>query len=99
MTPDNGPSAADLRRPLRLPPNRVRVFYRGGALIDDLRGLPHPQDDDRPEDWVGSATALGWPDRDPAEGISIVEVAGRPVRLDVLVGRYPLEILGPAHVE
>jgi mannose-6-phosphate isomerase len=89
---------AFLRRPLRLPPNRIRVFYQGGALIDRLRGIPNPQDDDRPEDWVGSVTALGWPGRDPAEGVSVVEIDGRRVLLTDLVRAHPEEMLGAEHL-
>ena len=33
-----------LRRPLRLPPNRVYRFYRGGALMDRFRGAATPED-------------------------------------------------------
>lgn len=74
------------------------MFYRGGALIDRLRGIPDPQDDDRPEDWVGSATALGWPGRDPAEGISIVEIDGRRWLLSDLFRHDPVAMLGADHV-
>ena len=42
-------------RPLRLPPNQLRRFYRGGARIALLRGLENG-DDRAPEDWVGSVT-------------------------------------------
>ena len=30
--------------PLRLAPNRVFRFYKGGALMDGFRGLPVPED-------------------------------------------------------
>jgi mannose-6-phosphate isomerase len=92
------PRAEDLRAPLALPPNRIRVFYQGGALIDRLRGVPNPADDDRPEDWVGSATALGWRGRDPADGVSAVVVSGRRILLTDLLDRYPEEMLGPRHL-
>ena len=45
-------------RPLVLPPNQFHRFYRGGARIDALRGVPQGEDG-RPEDWVGS-TATSW---------------------------------------
>lgn len=44
-------------RPLELGPNQIRRFYRGGARIEAFRGLP-PDDDDAPEDWVASTTAV-----------------------------------------
>jgi hypothetical protein len=37
----------------RVRPTRVYRFYRGGALIDRLRGEPE-HDGEFPEDWVGS---------------------------------------------
>ena len=42
----------------RVRPTRVYRFYRGGALIDRLRGEPE-RDGDHPEDWV-SAYAEGY---------------------------------------
>ena len=54
----DGADRARLRRgrpmkPLLLPPNQFHRFYRGGARIDALRGVPEGEDG-RPEDWVGS---------------------------------------------
>ena len=45
-------------KPLLLPPNQFHRFYRGGARIDAMRGVPQGEDG-RPEDWVGS-TATSW---------------------------------------
>ena len=42
-------------RPLRLPPNQLHRFYRGGARIAGLRGSSD-SDERAPEDWVGSVT-------------------------------------------
>jgi mannose-6-phosphate isomerase len=42
-------------RPVRLAANQPRQFYRGGAAIADLRGLPATAEFG-PEDWVGSTT-------------------------------------------
>ncbi|HEY0501839.1 MAG TPA: class I mannose-6-phosphate isomerase [Kutzneria sp.] len=42
-------------RPVRLAANQPRQFYRGGAAIADLRGLPATAEFG-PEDWVGSIT-------------------------------------------
>jgi mannose-6-phosphate isomerase len=72
-----------LTRPWRLLPNRVSRFYRGGLLIDTFRGVPHPLDTDRPEDWVGSATRA-WtpPGATPTdEGLSEAEVDGEVRRV------------------
>src|SRR4051812_50003051 len=50
----------------RVRPTRVYRFYRGGALIDRLRGEPE-QDGDRPEDWVASVVAANNPGRNEPE--------------------------------
>ena len=50
-------------RPHRVLPTRVYRFYRGGALIDRLRGEPE-QDGEFPEDWVGSVVDAHNPGRD-----------------------------------
>ena len=57
----------------RVRPTRVYRFYRGGALIDRLRGEPE-RDGDRPEDWLGSCVAARNPGRDePAAGLTRLE--------------------------
>ena len=50
----------------RVRPTRVYRFYRGGALIDRLRGEPE-RDGDSPEDWVGSVVPATNPGRDEPE--------------------------------
>ena len=42
-------------RPIVLPANQPRQFYRGGAAIAALRGVP-PESEFGPEDWVASTT-------------------------------------------
>jgi mannose-6-phosphate isomerase len=60
----------DAVQPERVLPTRVYRFYRGGALIDRLRGEPE-HDDVFPEDWVGSVVAANNPGRDePFAGLS-----------------------------
>jgi mannose-6-phosphate isomerase len=60
-------------KPARLRPTRVYRFYRGGALIDRLRGEPE-RDSEYPEDWVGSVVAANNPGRDePFAGLSRLE--------------------------
>ena len=50
-------SPADaLRDPIALLRNRIPRCDRGGRALDELRGEARPRDDDRPADWVGSAT-------------------------------------------
>jgi len=82
--------------PLRLSPNRVYRFYRGGAQIDAFRGAPDPTDGEFPEDWVGSVTpAINPPEhtRD-GEGLSTVEVDGQTYTLADLLIQDPEAVAG-----
>jgi mannose-6-phosphate isomerase len=54
----------------RVQPTRVYRFYRGGALIDRLRGGPE-RDGEYPEDWIGSVVQADNPGR--VEGLSRLE--------------------------
>lgn len=57
----------------RVQPTRVYRFYRGGALIDRLRGEPE-HDGEHPEDWIGSIVRASNPGRDePLEGLTRLE--------------------------
>jgi mannose-6-phosphate isomerase len=60
-------------QPRRVTPTRVYRFYRGGLLIDRMRGEPGA-DTEFPEDWVGSVTTASNPGRDePLAGLSRLE--------------------------
>jgi mannose-6-phosphate isomerase len=91
--------ADDRRGPWLLGPNRVRRFYRGGALLEAFRaGDDRAGADDtlEPEDWVGSATT-SWtpPGTDPTdEGLSRVTVSGRERTLADLLAEDPEAIAG-----
>ena len=69
-------------KPLRLPPNQLHRFYRGGTAIARFRGTPS-NDEYAPEDWVGSTNTV-FGDRDAGlsrfeDGISVREaVAADP---------------------
>ena len=75
-------------RPLPLPANPLRRFYRGGSRIAALRGLADG-DDQAPEDWVGSVTTAFGSDR---YGLSRLE-DGRTLA-DAIVAD-PEAFLGP----
>ncbi|MGH9106698.1 MAG: class I mannose-6-phosphate isomerase [Acidimicrobiales bacterium] len=78
-------------RPVELGPNQPRQFYRGGAAITKLRGVPS-EDGFRPEDWVASTTArFGM----SPQGLTRLP-DGRYLR-DVLEGD-PEGWFGPSHV-
>ena len=90
-----------LRLPLRLGPNRVYRFYRGGTLIDRFRGAPVAEDTVFPEDWVGSTTpAINPPEHSyESEGLSAVEVGGQRVLLAELLRERPVDVAGSEVVE
>lgn len=90
-----------LQEPIGLVPNRIPRFYRGGLMLDRFRGVPEAADDDRPEDWVGSATAT-WtaPGRATSTlGVSTVAVGSRRVALDAILAEEPEALAGRALVE
>lgn len=90
-----------LRDPFQLTPNRAPRFYRGGRLLDEFRAEPGPRDTDRPEDWVGSATAT-WtpPGASPRrEGISTVELPDGPLALDRVLDEAPEALTGDASAQ
>ena len=78
-------------KPLVLPPNQFHRFYKGGARIDALRGVPEGEDG-RPEDWVGS-TATSW--GSATEGLSRLEDG---TVLKTAIEQDPEAFLGPDHV-
>jgi mannose-6-phosphate isomerase len=78
-------------KPMLLPPNQFHRFYRGGARIDALRGIPEGEDG-RPEDWVGS-TATSW--GSDTEGLSRLEDG---TLLKQAIEADPEAFLGPQHV-
>jgi mannose-6-phosphate isomerase len=85
-----------LELPLRLSPNRVYRFYRGGAQLDAFRGAAEPVDTEFPEDWVGSITpAINPPAHTyPGEGLSVVEAGGQRLTLADLLARDPESVVG-----
>ncbi len=90
-----------LREPLLLQPNRIPRFYRGGMMLDRFRGDGRAADDDRPEDWVGSATTAWSPagDAPTTVGLSTVTIAGRQLGLDTILREEPAALAGHALVE
>src|SRR5215213_4520301 len=83
-------------QPWSLLPNRVSRFYRGGLLLERFRGKSAAADSDRPEDWIGSATAAwtapGAPRTD--EGLGAADVVGRRHRIADLLSADPRSIGG-----
>lgn len=93
------PSLADaLRDPIALAPNRPPRFYHGGRLLEAFRGRPDVDDDDRPEDWIGSATRTWTPPGVPLSelGPSPIELGGERLRLDDALRAEPEAMVGPA---
>jgi mannose-6-phosphate isomerase len=77
---------------VKLPPNRVPRFYRGGAAIAELRGFD-PGGERVPEEWVGSTTTVFG---DHELGLS--RLADGTLLRDA-IARDPLAWLGAEHVE
>jgi mannose-6-phosphate isomerase len=78
-------------RPIRLEPNQVHRFYRGGSAIARFRGIV---DDSEyaPEDWVGSTVAIFG---ESTAGLSVLP-NGQLLRDAVTAD--PEAFLGPEHV-
>ena len=80
---------------VRLTPTRVHRFYRGGALLAELRG-ERAEDGFFPEEWIGSVTPANNPGRaEPEEGLSRL-ADGRLLR--DAVADDPIAWLGEEHV-
>lgn len=77
-------------KPIRLGPNQLRRFYRGGGAIARFRGVSS-QGDYAPEDWVGSTTTVFG---DEATGLTRLP-DGRTLR--EAVAADPDAYLGPVH--
>ena len=78
-------------RPVLLPPNGQRRFYRGGSRIAELRGMPQ-NGDHAPEDWVGATNpAFGTNDA------GLTRLSDGPLLRDA-VEAEPEGFLGPEHV-
>lgn len=90
------------RAPIPLINWRALRPYRGGWLIDSLKGVPESerQDGYRPEEWIGSCVtaALGMNEA-PNEGLSLIRLpSGVTVSLKDIVEFRPAEILGESTV-
>jgi mannose-6-phosphate isomerase len=77
-------------RPIVLPPNGIRRFYRGGPAIAALRG-EEPEDDRVPEDWVGSMTTVFGDD-----SLGLSRLPDGTLLRDAAVAD-PVAFFGPAH--
>lgn len=89
---------AALKAPMRLLPNRIGRFYRGGQQIDELLGVPDPTDDNWSEEWLGNATAPAI-DAGPDTGLArAVLLDGSSVTIRELGERFPERLYGEAHV-
>ena len=86
---------------LKLPENRTRRNYLGGAGLDMFKGKSACIDGDRPEEWLASTVAASNPGLEPVpdEGLTFVDDAkGGHIRLDRLFESAPEFYLGAAHV-
>ena len=87
--------------PLRLDHARTWRTYRGGKLLDEWNGLPHPADDNFPEEWIASLVTARNPGREqyPEEGLSrLADLAGTPLLRDWIAQQGPAAV-GAGHWE
>jgi mannose-6-phosphate isomerase len=76
--------------PIKLPPNGVPRFYRGGPAIAELRGF-ELGGERVPEEWIGSTTSVfGEPD------VGLSRLPGGELLRDAIAGD-PVTWLGPDH--
>ena len=81
-------------RPMKLPANQFRRFYRGGSAIARFRGSAAAEEEAYvPEDWVGSATAAFGSDTDGPSRLPDDRMLKDALAAD------PEAFLGRAHVE
>ena len=81
---------------LRLPPNRVRRNYRGGALLEKLCNRPGV-DGNKPEDWIASTVVASNPGLEEIEGeglAKVVDASGKERNLADLFADAPQYYLG-----
>ena len=81
---------------MKLPRNRVRRNYLGGAGIDRLHGESVCRDNDQPEEWVGSMVEAVNPGMEPVdkEGLAKVETEDGEFFLRDLVDKSRKYYLG-----
>lgn len=82
---------------IKLPENRVRRNYRGGAGIDRFKARSLQVDGDRPEEWIASTTKATNPGLEtiPDEGISyVIDQNGEKRLLTDLFTKDPIHYLG-----
>jgi len=70
-------------------------------MLDEIEGRAEPADSHFPEDWIASTTAAVNKGREhfADEGLSRVEIGGRPQLLRDVFQQFPDETLGRAHFE
>jgi mannose-6-phosphate isomerase len=89
-----------ISRPLRLVQNKI-VRYPGGREIDRFRGVTPPQDDGRPEAWVGSTTSVWYQreeDRDRGQAEVYLGDSQDKMLLRELLKTDPAGFMGAKHV-
>ena len=86
---------------LILSPNRVWRTYPGGKILDMIQGVPHPEDGNFPEDWIGSTTRAINRGREhlKEEGLSSIDTGGKRQTLHELIQQEPEALVGSDHFE
>ncbi|MDO5407115.1 MAG: mannose-6-phosphate isomerase [Eubacteriales bacterium] len=83
----------------KLPPNRVRRNYMGGAGIDWFHGQQSGIDGDRPEEWIASMVEARNPGLEEIlqEGYGFLDLDGRRILLKDEIAAAPEFYLGAEH--
>ncbi len=90
------------KSPMLLAPNRVWRMYRGGGMIDRLKGVADPKDSEFPEEWIGSTVQASNPGTHYREGEGLALISAsipEPVSIKKIIEFYPEEILGTQHMK
>lgn len=84
-------------------PTRVRRGYRGGRLLDTIRGVASPQDNEQPEEWIASTVKAVNPGLSEVTDEGLTRVAGPGGQgestLKQVCEAFPETLLGKAHLE
>jgi mannose-6-phosphate isomerase len=89
---------AALKGPLRLLPNRIQRFYRGGYQLDTFLGIPDPKDDNWSEEWLGNGTPPGISATGDDGLARAVLLDGSAVRITEIAEAEPERLYGETHV-
>lgn len=86
---------------IKLPPNRVRRNYKGGAGIDKFHGRNNCIDTNQPEEWIGSLISANNQGMEfvKDEGLAFVYINNKKVLLKDIIMEDPKFYLGKEFID